>query len=491
MSAVMTPPASGVKVRMYRQGLGDCFLLAFPGAGGEARYLLIDCGVILGTADAKDIMCAVAEDIRAATGGDKQTGKKGRLHVLVATHEHWDHLSGFLQAAPIFDAIDVDQLWLAWTEDPENELANALRGQRRKRVAQLRGAAARMQAAGGSASAAGVHALLEFFGAAGGQDTEAALRKLTERVESPRYCHPAKDPFALRDFPGVRFYVLGPPEDEKLIKKSDPTKKGKEVYEMAGVGLDFESAFLTAVALGARPEADFTPEEHESWERSLPFDRAYQVPEGEARNHPFFREHYFAPGAGGARRRIDGDWLEAAGQLALKLDSDTNNTSLVLAIELLPSRKVLLFPGDAQVGNWLSWEKCAWEVGDGGAKAKVTGHDLLRRTVLYKVGHHGSHNATLRDKGLELMTSDELVALIPVDEKMAREKKHWDMPFGSLFKRLKEKTRGRVLRADKGVKELKAAKKPGGLSAADWKDFKNRLGADADDELYVEYTVPG
>jgi hypothetical protein len=34
---------------------------------------------------------------------------------------------------------------------------------------------------------------------------------------------------------------------------------------------------------------------------------------------------------------------------------------------------------------------------------KVKAEDLLERTVLYKVGHHASHNATLRQKGLELM----------------------------------------------------------------------------------------
>jgi hypothetical protein len=49
--------------------------------------------------------------------------------------------------------------------------------------------------------------------------------------------------------------------------------------------------------------------------------------------------------------------LGLAGRLALQLDSDTNNTSLVLAFELGKSGRVLLFPGDAQVGNWLSWHK--------------------------------------------------------------------------------------------------------------------------------------
>lgn len=90
-------------------------------------------------------------------------------------------------------------------------------------------------------------------------------------------------------------------------------------------------------------------------------------------------------------RKIDADWTGSASELAPKLDAHTNNTSLVLAIELAPKGKVLLFPGDAQVGNWLSWDEVKW---DGQAKY-MTAKDLLERTVLYKVGHHGSHDATL------------------------------------------------------------------------------------------------
>jgi hypothetical protein len=40
------------------------------------------------------------------------------------------------------------------------------------------------------------------------------------------------------------------------------------------------------------------------------------------------------------------------------------------------------------------------------------------------------------------MTSDELVALIPVDEDMARNKRYWDMPFPALLKRLEQKNQG-------------------------------------------------
>jgi hypothetical protein len=40
---VLVPPENGVTVRMYRQGHGDCFLIASPRQGGGApHYAMID-----------------------------------------------------------------------------------------------------------------------------------------------------------------------------------------------------------------------------------------------------------------------------------------------------------------------------------------------------------------------------------------------------------------------------------------------------------------
>src|SRR5262245_46716677 len=35
-----------VRVRMYRQGLGDCFLITFPREKREPVHILIDCGAL-------------------------------------------------------------------------------------------------------------------------------------------------------------------------------------------------------------------------------------------------------------------------------------------------------------------------------------------------------------------------------------------------------------------------------------------------------------
>jgi hypothetical protein len=49
---------------------------------------------------------------------------------------------------------------------------------------------------------------------------------------------------------------------------------------------------------------------------------------------------------------------------------------------------------NAQVGNWKSWANVRFNV-PGRAKPRPA-HDLLSNAVFYKVGHHCSHNATLK-----------------------------------------------------------------------------------------------
>jgi hypothetical protein len=483
----MTAPPSGVKVRMYRQGLGDCFLLAFAASGERPFYMLIDCGVLVGTPDAEERMRRVAGSVRDATGG--------RIDVLVATHQHWDHLSGFEQAREVFDEIEIGEVWVAWTEDPQNPLAARLRARRETAVRALWAAARSLRAAGGEDRAGSLESLLGFFGELGADGRPSGLQRALQYVlgrgNPPRYRVPGEPAIDLRGV-GARVYVLGPPQDEKLLLRSDPSRGDSEVYEKR-LGLGPETAFFAA-ALAADDSAPADPEDDELRSLSFPFDKAYRVSPKEAKSSEFFRDYYFGgkdktAGADISWRRIDNNWLSAANNLALQLDSDTNNTSLALAIELSPGGKVLLFPGDAQVGNWLSWhgEKIRWPR-EGAPQGPVTAADLLRRTVLYKVGHHGSHNATLREQGLELMERPDLVAMIPVDETMAHRPKGgnpqgWDMPFSPLLARLRQKTDGRVLRADAGFPQEGDLAR---LSHADRAGFRQRC---VETDLYLEITV--
>jgi hypothetical protein len=184
-----------------------------------------------------------------------------------------------------------------------------------------------------------------------------------------------------------------------------------------------------------------------------------------------------------AWRKIDYDWTQAAETLALNLDSHTNNTCLVLAFELTDTGEVFLFPADAQVGNWLSWQNCRWKVRTENGTADVTGPDLLAKTVFYKVGHHGSHNATLRELGLEQMTSEDLVAFIPVFRDQALKSRWTGMPFPPLLERLKTKTGGRLLRSDEPKPDAHEMKM---LPVSDRNKFFASVNETA---LYFEYVI--
>jgi hypothetical protein len=473
------PSKYRAKIRMYRHGLGDCFLLTFPGTRSKPFHMVIDCGVILGTKDSTDKMKAVVDDIESVT--------KGVIDVLAVTHEHWDHVSGFLQVEDWASRFDVKQVWFGWTEDPDDELARELDRHKDKALATLMKAAGHMRLSGMGA-AAKVDSILGFYGigsdglgAAGtmlGARSTRDARDMVRELGPVVYRRPGDVPVRIGPAKGPLVYVLGPPHDEKKIKRYAPSRSQPETYEL--------SAADPAAALDRA---------FETYDEDAPFGLEHRIPLDHAGDLPFFRDRYWGQAdiddlcseychtrkdpkeretnlalLDQAWRRIDDAWLGVSPDLALKLDSATNNTSLVLAIELEPGGDVLLFAGDAQVGNWLSWHDVKWEE-DG---KTVTGTDLLKRTLLYKVGHHGSHNATLKEQGLELMDNPDLIALVPVDHEMAV-KKSWDeIPRPSLMKRLHEKARGRVLSSDDG-ETLAKMHDPTVIDEKDWKAFTKQV----------------
>jgi hypothetical protein len=453
------------RVRMYRQGLGDCFLLRFPKSNGEPFHIVIDSGVIKGTKDPSIIMREVAEDIERETGGV--------IDALVVTHEHWDHVSGFSEAREVWKRMTIREAWLAWTEKPGNDLADKLRKERTEKRKEI--VTRIMELAAGSSlrldalRSARIDSLLGFLGmdlaAAGeGGGTKEALDFISKHAKARVYHKPGAT-YVPKGLDGVRVHVLGPPEDEKKLKKSDPSKTKPEVYA------DPARAFAFGGAEGDDGEED------------LPFGPSAGVPVTNGKRYDTDFAKYFPTlakdGPDPHWRRLSFESIVELEKLALALDGDTNNTSLALAFELGDGR-VLLFPADAQVGNWLSWHDYEWKAG----ARKVTAEALLARTIFYKVGHHGSHNATLKDLGLEMMTARELIAFIPVNKAMAR-KKHWKMPFRTLYERLIEKTRGRVVLADASV-ALPAANELEGLTAMERENFSKSVTATG---LYIDFAL--
>jgi hypothetical protein len=145
--------------------------------------------------------------------------------------------------------------------------------------------------------------------------------------------------------PGVKIHMLGPSRDSEVIRDMDPPA-GKSYLRMQ-----------TAVNGGGNGyPAPFKPE----------FSRAQRD-------------------VGDALSDRDLDEIRRAGSssdlaVAVALDKAVNGTSLMLMLEVAST--YLLFPGDAQWGTWTS------------AIADPEWSDLLKRVSFYKIGHHGSHNAT-------------------------------------------------------------------------------------------------
>lgn len=428
---------------MYRQGLGDCFLLTFLSGDEKTFNMLVDCGVLSTSQAYANKMKNIAEDIKSETNNS--------IDVLVATHAHWDHISGFIQAEEEFKQLKIKELWLPWTEDPDDDFGKSIKESNNLKLKAIQNAFAILDmkkesvfAAMGDRQVEGFKTYLnafssffDFYGIETGGEagvlqisrTDDAIKWLKKNASRLVYQAPKSDNIVQKGtIHDIRFYILGPPKDLKLLKKMDPSRKNSEVYEFM-YNLSAWDSFCSA--LGDEPDPN------------IPFNNVRCYNEKEAHD---FAESYFSEEQ--AWRRIDNDWLFSASLLAFSLDDVVNNTSLTLAVEFVKSGKVLLFAADAQVGNWLSWKNYKWTVKKSGKDVDVTIDDLFSRTVFYKVGHHGSHNATLRAEGLEKMTDKNLVAMLPVDKKMARQRGWNKMPFVPLVNALTDITGGQVISMD-------------------------------------------
>lgn len=432
---------TSIDIRCYCHGLGDCMLLRFTKEDGSPFWMLIDCGIHSAAANGGNIMRTVVDNIAELVGR--------RIDVVVGTHEHIDHNSAFLQAKAKFKGLDVGEVWFSWAENPADPDARKLDRFKADAASALAGSALHLSASKDRLETAKViDGLLGFvFGVKGERVREAreTLRGLSSTV---RHFEPGTRT-ALPGVPGVRVYVLGPPRDPKLL--------GIENILSETYALGASTAGIAPLANALRiHDATLRVDQ----DLSAPFDGheglvlepllAGKWPADGKIAH-FFWDHYLGPDKSSSEalcqqwRRIDNDWLGSAVDLALQLDGRTNNTSLVLAFELVDSGKVLLFAADAQIGNWMSWDQVTFDAGADGPATTVDA--LLRRTVFYKVGHHGSGNAT-RKVALEKMDRTNLVAFSPTDESLASRIGWKEFPAPNTNERIAELTAGRFIRSD-------------------------------------------
>lgn len=514
----MADDGDRVVVRMYRGVLGDCFLITMW-RGGTAKVAMIDCGVLQNVQSGAVLTGALPVEVVKAAPTEKlakveatkdallsiganvveylaqTTG--GSLDLLVLTHDHYDHVGGITlqNDENIFmqPSLRIDRLWLSWVENPDDPQARKLaaRFSKAKEAVALAAEVGRHAMGATPDALAQVQALAAFIGPvahpalpavpAKTKTTTQAIQAMREKVgPRTRFLEPGQV-IAADDGFGLKTYVLAPPRDEKKrLFKDLPTGKGeaREVYltDVDAAAAVAGAAMSELLGVAMKAAADLEDEQRKAITDPaaidpLPFARphcrAFPGKEGEKQpTRPDGWDKLLADyqDEANAYRSLSGDWTEAADALALKLDSDTNNSSLVLAFELDEDR-VLLFPGDAQIGNWESWGDQLYPVKPVEGERQQTIEDILRRVVFYKVGHHASHNATARARGLELMTHPGLCAAIPVVEAVARIQgpgrktpgKGWKMPYPDLYARLKDKTAGRFVQGDGDPADERAA----------------------------------
>jgi hypothetical protein len=353
-------------IRSYQVGFGDCFLLTFryPAVAGTFvdRHVLIDCG---STGMPKKIggsLAAVAKTIA------KDCGNK--LTAVIASHRHADHINGFATSAggkgpgDVLRALKPELVLQPWTEDPKvarDARSPALRASDKKAfgpakfVAGLNGmhefAALILHDVKrlGHALPVRTAAQLSFLGEENLANL-AAVKNLMTMGQKNEYLSYKKRTALTGLLPGVKIRVLGPPTPSQYPEiEKQRSKDNAEFWHILGAA----ASHLTSPG-GITPfSASFAEKSRSSAVR------------------------WFIP-------RITAAHAEQRLELVRILDDAMNNTSLILLFEI--GKRKFLFPGDAQIENW------SYALKD--APDAAANRTQLAKTDFYKVGHHGSLNAT-------------------------------------------------------------------------------------------------
>ena len=478
-----------INVRMYRVGTGDFFLLQFKKAGKITFNLMIDCGCInSGKADFVDKV----EDLSTTTNGV--------IDLLIVTHEHADHINGFEKASDIFDSkINVKKVWFAWTEADET-FANEFRKEHTKIKMALKLAAERLNMLRkegafdqvydkDSNQSLMIEATNHFITSLNGlnqlnYEPRMSLDKIPTMEDILRkfkvikadtvveFWEPGDVIENLAGAEGIRFFVLGPPKNNEDIKKEEVKGEGYEKRE--------KKSTLDVAFLNLFDSAHFTKRE------LMPFDDQYVLDDKE--QSPI-KDAYKAD----LWRTIDNDWLFSAGSLALRHETSINNTSLAIAIQFKKSERILLLPGDAEHGSWLSWHNnLEWTFKDKNNKTKkVNAEYILNNTVFYKVGHHLSHNGTAKQKGLDMMKQENMAAMATLDFKKINSVWLNTMPNDLVGEQLIRKTKGKLFFLGDRKKILKNIKTSRVTISKANLDKLEKLNQPFDGEIFIDYEVTG
>ena len=391
-------------VTMYNVGFGDCFLLTFSYADGKHRRVLIDCGT---SSQRKSHMSKVVNQLTEDC--------EGHVDALVATHRHSDHISAFglTGVGGKLAALKPKVVIQPWTEHPKAEegaleAATHFSGAATKYVKGLKEAQNFAQYLTKESSRILENAAPELRKelrriAKLNISNKDAIFRLTEmggrRGEGLRYVHAGGRCGLERLLPGVRVTVLGPP----TLKQSEGKTKSQTSW-------DEEEFWKLQGRLAAAAVSN--------WENrrgnSILFPGAQTDPVSTAPSCVRW-----------VAQKLNAGQLLNVQRLVTKLNDALNNTSVVLLFEV--GDKALLFPGDAQLESW------QYILANGRLRKRLQG------TSLYKVGHHGSTNATPKSLwGLFDQRSTDSPGLISLLSTKSGE--HSKVPRASLVKALKDET---------------------------------------------------
>jgi hypothetical protein len=369
------PVPESVRVRMYQVGFGDCFLVSFGyeqalDGGGTDRHVLIDFGSNQLAPGTK--LLDVAGLIADHSGG--------RLDAVVVSHRHRDHMQGFGNQDPagVIGGLNPRLVVRPWTEDPDLPPdATGPTGGGQPPAGPGDGLAPPALIGGLSIGQRFAAELVEAIGETASSGLRADLKGLAlnqlanqpalTNLEQWGKADGARAVFTsygrasgIEDVvPGITVSVLGPPTVAEWPNVSHERASNDEYWEayrrLLGEAVSVGALSSDAVAAGAALSAERPP----------------------------------AGDVGPVRwlvSRLDRQQLASFLRIVEYLDGAMNNTSLILLIQA--GDRKLLFPGDAQIENWEFALKHAPDHDDVG--------ELLRGVDLYKVGHHGSRNATPR-----------------------------------------------------------------------------------------------
>ncbi len=365
----MATTPSSVEIRAYQVGFGDCFLVTFVYDANDRRSVLIDFGTT-------ELPAVGGRRLQPSThmpriANEIQKDCMGRLTAVVATHRHADHISGFATDGPtgksgeIIKELKPKLVLQPWTEDPdaETDATKATRDSSRSPKSFTSGLQAMHDIARDVIAiterppawmSAALRKELSFIGQDNIRNKSAVENLLAmgaARGARAVWAHHGSrsglDPL----LPGVKVQVLGPPnlEQTEQIRKQRSRDPDQFWHLLAGPK-SLQGVNVLAHGL-ERPR---------NGRAALPVEARW------------FRERL---------DRMRGDQLL---QIVRTLDNQMNNTSLILLFEV--GGKKLLFPGDAQIENW----SYALQEAEDAEKTRA----LLADVDVYKVGHHGSLNAT-------------------------------------------------------------------------------------------------